>query len=384
MPKTVLLADDSVTIQKVVGLSFAKEDIALVTTGSGDEALSRVRELHPDLVLADIVMPGKNGYEVCEAIRAEPDLQDIPVLLLTGVFEPFDEERARKAGFNGYITKPFEAQALVERVRELLANTSGDVELAAEGDAPTLLQARPLVEVESGALAALQQKMVAEPLSERHPQPLPRVSPADNDMFDEDSAFDLSEEPELDAGLAGKLSLPVLDSDDFEFDDLRLEEEQTELEASEIHAKAAFTAGVTTPVAGESPLDPDPENAFEIMTEPFREPTPSFPAINTAEEMEELVEIAPFGRADVSDACSAESTRQEPPSASAASVTPARERVHDTLEKIAWEAFADLPDRIVHQIVERVESIAWEVIPQLAETLIREEIRRLKGDPESH
>ena len=64
MPKTLLLADDSVTIQKVVGISFASEDITLITVDNGDDAIVKAREIRPDMVLADVVMPGKNGYEV--------------------------------------------------------------------------------------------------------------------------------------------------------------------------------------------------------------------------------------------------------------------------------------------------------------------------------
>ncbi len=124
MPKTLLLADDSVTIQKVVGISLANEDIRLVTVDNGDDAVARARDVQPDIVLADIVMPGKNGYEVCEAIKSDPGLVSVPVLLLTGTFEAFDGERARAAGADGHITKPFEAQALVDHVNELLARVA--------------------------------------------------------------------------------------------------------------------------------------------------------------------------------------------------------------------------------------------------------------------
>jgi CheY-like chemotaxis protein len=121
MAKKLLLADDSVTIQKVVGISFASEDVTLITVDNGDDAISKAQESRPDAILADVVMPGKSGYEVCEAIKADPALQHIPVLLLTGTFESFDEERARRCGAAGHVAKPFEAQALVERVRQLFA-----------------------------------------------------------------------------------------------------------------------------------------------------------------------------------------------------------------------------------------------------------------------
>ena len=120
MSKKLLLADDSVVIQKLVGLSFANEDVEIVTTDNGDDAVVMAREVTPDVVLADVVMPGKSGYEVCEAIKQDPALAHIPVLLLTGTFEAFDEARAQAVGANGQITKPFEAQALVERVSDVM------------------------------------------------------------------------------------------------------------------------------------------------------------------------------------------------------------------------------------------------------------------------
>jgi CheY-like chemotaxis protein len=124
MAKTLLLADDSVTIQKVVGISFANEDISITTVDNGDDALIKAKELRPDVVLADVVMPGKSGYEVCQSIKADPELRHIPVLLLTGTFEAFDEERATRIGAAGHVAKPFEAQTLVDRVKELLGRAS--------------------------------------------------------------------------------------------------------------------------------------------------------------------------------------------------------------------------------------------------------------------
>lgn len=126
MSKTLLLADDSVVIQKLVGLSFANEDVEIVSTDNGDDAVTKAREIRPDVVLADVVMPGKSGYEVCEAIKQDAALAHIPVLLLTGTFEAFDETRAQAAGATGHITKPFEAQALVERVKAVIQNATAN------------------------------------------------------------------------------------------------------------------------------------------------------------------------------------------------------------------------------------------------------------------
>ena len=84
MTRTLLLADDSVTIQRVVELTFADEDVRVVAVGDGDQAIARLEERAPDIVLADVAMPGRNGYEVARYIKHSDRFAHIPVLLLTG------------------------------------------------------------------------------------------------------------------------------------------------------------------------------------------------------------------------------------------------------------------------------------------------------------
>ena len=105
MGHKILLADDSITIQKVIELTFTDEDFELHTVGNGQKAIEEIRTVRPDIVLCDIIMPEKSGYEVCEHIKTSDDLKHIPVLLLTGAFEPFDQERAKKAGCDGFLAK---------------------------------------------------------------------------------------------------------------------------------------------------------------------------------------------------------------------------------------------------------------------------------------
>ena len=119
MRRTILLADDSVTIRKIVELTFGESDIRVESVASGREALERLHDLRPDLVLADVVMPGPSGYDVCRAIKASD--RPVPVLLLAGTFEPFDAVQARECGSDGHVTKPFDSRQLVERVAHLLA-----------------------------------------------------------------------------------------------------------------------------------------------------------------------------------------------------------------------------------------------------------------------
>lgn len=125
MPHTLLLADDSVTIQRVIELTFADEDIRVVAVSGGDQAITAMEQSRPDIVLVDAGMPGRNGYEVAEHMRRTPGLEDVPVLLLTGAFEPIDQARAEASGCSGVLVKPFEPQQVIARVQELLTRPQG-------------------------------------------------------------------------------------------------------------------------------------------------------------------------------------------------------------------------------------------------------------------
>jgi len=119
MSRTILLADDSLTIQKVVELTFADTDYEVVAVSSGDELLQRLPECRPDVVICDVIMPGRDGYEVCQEIKSNADYLHVPVILLTGTFEPFDRDRALAVGCSEITTKPFEARKLLETVDRL-------------------------------------------------------------------------------------------------------------------------------------------------------------------------------------------------------------------------------------------------------------------------
>ena len=123
MPK-LLLADDSPTTQKVVQLTFADEGIEVVVADDGDTAMELYAHHRPDIVLADINIPGLNGYEVCEAIRKRGDNGSTPVILLAGSFEPFDVELAHRVGANDYLTKPFAS------IRRLVATVTALLDIA--------------------------------------------------------------------------------------------------------------------------------------------------------------------------------------------------------------------------------------------------------------
>src|SRR3954447_13674671 len=167
MPKKILLADDSITIQKVVELTFSDGDYEVVAVNNGAKAIQKLSEMRPDIILSDIIMPEKNGYEVCEFVKSHPEYRNIPVVLLTGTFEPFDPDRAEKAGCDAVVTKPFESQSLIHKVEELIAAAKSSA-AAPAAEAPIAPAPSPWDEEAPAAFS---------------PAPSPEPYTHDNDIF---------------------------------------------------------------------------------------------------------------------------------------------------------------------------------------------------------
>lgn len=126
--RSLLLADDSITIQKVISLTFADEGYDVRTFGDGDSAMESIRSTPPDIVLADVNMPGLDGYQICQSLRSDDATKHIPTILLVGSFEPFDRDRAESVGANSFLTKPFQSiRQLVDQVNELVMNSQSAV-----------------------------------------------------------------------------------------------------------------------------------------------------------------------------------------------------------------------------------------------------------------
>ena len=135
--RKLLLADDSATIQKVVDLTFSDEGLEVITVGDGQKALEKLDEVAPDIVLADVFMPGLSGYQLCEYIKRTERFSHIPVMLLVGSFEPFDEAEARRVGADDYLTKPFQSiRTLIGKVGGLLSGGGASQEATTRKLAP--------------------------------------------------------------------------------------------------------------------------------------------------------------------------------------------------------------------------------------------------------
>jgi CheY-like chemotaxis protein len=124
--RKLLLADDSPTVRKVVEMFFEEEGYEVVAVGGGEEALRELEgERPPDVLLADAVMPGPDGYMLCERVKRDARLGGVPVVLLVSRYEPFNEAEARRVGADTVLTKPFQSiRDLVSKVGSLLGGES--------------------------------------------------------------------------------------------------------------------------------------------------------------------------------------------------------------------------------------------------------------------
>jgi CheY-like chemotaxis protein len=414
MSNKLLLADDSITIRKVVGIIFANEDYSLSVVDNGMAALEKAREIMPDIILADVVMPGKTGYEVCEEIRRDPDLGHLPLLLLTGAFEPFDEDKARLSGADDFISKPFESQQLLEKVQSLIelgrerkaAKTKPEPEVAIAETAPATV-----------SFAAVEEAEFALPPTEE---------------VAEEPAF-LLEEISSDEG-----TVAALPEDDlwgaFELEELA-EEEPAQLEPvmekeivdpfAELEALDEFTLGeerkpVPPIISHEASVAPPAEEAWQpAADEPFtlgeEEETVGLGMEGEEEPFTLCVEEEPVAAGPVSgdvfvlgeeageqsfSTSFAEPPVEAPPAGQEIELQFAPEEEYvpvlpplaPEVHSLSAEPAAALPavsgevtlsDEQLAAIVSKIsrdviEKIAWEVVPDLAEMLIREEIRKLK------
>ncbi|MGD9343262.1 MAG: response regulator [Desulfuromonadales bacterium] len=436
MSKKLLLADDSITIQKVIQITFAHEDYDLTITDNGDTALAKAQELKPDLIMADVYMPGKNGYELATAIKQDPALQNTPVLLLAGSFEPFDEDKARSCQANDWIEKPFESQRLIDKVAELLSSTSGAApEPQPEVETKPVEAAGPALE--ESHLADFDQPAAAEEVAA-----VPEESFGDISFAEETPVFSSEQSAAAD-----------------DWSDVALEPEAVAPEAEETHAAGDEPAKDTAEdfssvgqetAAGEEPasldqaVEPDvfdvteeeimPLDDDDILNAEDLEPAPQEPTLaawSRDATLEEDIFSEPsdqvsavdddvfaatetvFGEeptaaalepgaeeAEVTESLAAESvpafvepvaepapkeeplpaTEQEPePAAVAATLVDAEAKAaalsEDEIEQIIEKVVTKVVEKLAGSILERV---AWEVVPDLAEHLIREEIRKIK------
>jgi CheY-like chemotaxis protein len=168
----ILVADDNSNIQKMVGLALKDQGIEVVAVGNGEAAVRKISDIRPDLVLADVFMPVRNGYEVCRYVKEDSSLSHIPVILLVGAFDPLDEQEAQRSGADGVLKKPFvPPDPLISMVKSALVRAGvplGNAPAAEKAPAAAKRSMADILNPASSKLAALS----AEKLPEAVPEPV--------------------------------------------------------------------------------------------------------------------------------------------------------------------------------------------------------------------
>ncbi len=122
MKRRVLLIDDDPALLKVVGKRLEVAGYELLTAKDGEEGLTKAQLGAPDVIIVDLVLPKKSGFEICAALKKDSRFQRIPILVFTGKGQEMDERLCREIGADGYLSKPHDAKALIEQIEALLAN----------------------------------------------------------------------------------------------------------------------------------------------------------------------------------------------------------------------------------------------------------------------
>lgn len=407
MNGTIFLADDSPTIQKVVELTFADTGHTVFTVSSGDELLEKLSDVNPDVVICDVIMPGTDGYSVCQTIKSGASTLHIPVVLLTGTFEPFDRDRALAAGCDEIITKPFEARNLVETVERLLGEKAGELR-PAEEEAEAYAEAISPPS-EAGREAFAQGGEVPAPSAEEEvldfttsgfaemeaaaSEPYPPAPAASDDALE----LDVPEE-----GTETPLEVPIPERTEDEESAPFSSPEATDTLAGEtltavpVEEEAPFSepapvaeldANLTTPIAvgdtaaeapagetdlrepvvAETPEEAPAEEAGTVQP-PAGEPLEQ-PLVEEEPELAEPAtgELAPEGAPEQAAEAAAEEAvaPEDAPAPEAAALS------DEDVDRIAR--------RVVELAAERLEQIAWEVIPDMAEVVVRQRIREIEA-----
>ena len=421
MAQKLLLADDSVTIQRVIELTFADEDVEVLAVSDGQQAIDRIEADPPDIVLADVDMPKRDGYEVASYVKSRPKLAHIPVVLLTGAFEPIDQARATAVGSDDVLAKPFEPQMVINRVKQLLGRK---VEAAApralqHPPAAPLPAVRPAVTAPAAA-APPPHEVPARPMIPEAPpvtarpamdvllaepgSPVESVQPTVSldDYFDQlDAAFANLHPSSLPAANEPAGNAPPAERESFDWmqppppgigtaDDWNLDDivsSGPSIDALDAPLRAAPVGPMQRPQAFQAqPVDVKaPVELPRPLVPRIPEPVPIRPSVEPRPLQPQVASPLPPAAASpsipsaplIADAFAALLAAEQgepvppapaPPAEPAAS---ARAITEELIEEVVSRVLQRLGDRVVRETV-------TEMVSRIAERLVREEIERIK------
>jgi len=391
--RTLLLADDSVAIQKVIDLTFTDEGMQVITTGDGRAALEKLNHSKPDVVLADVFMPGLDGYELCKFIKQSERFRGVPVMLLVGSFEPFDEAQAKRAGADDVVTKPFQSiRDLVSRVGLLVNRTHAPEQAAAADEESTFA----VDAAEDHQTLSVKDEDLAKVSESEAVDQTPRVFVEAGVMETSDMAAEPEHmcPPDIELQTADTQQLePVVMTDEESTDTVEVEIVPEAQSAEAVETGEVVTVGEFQPhqlVSEEIHSAPafDDEGVLDLGD------VDSFAGSEVADDFELDVDVAPIqflsgsiGTGDISSTAPVAHTGgSEDIGVHTVSVTePTINDTHESVETdrmnksgnadLSPAAIEAISRRVVEQLSDKVvREIAWEVVPELSELLIKKRL----------
>jgi CheY-like chemotaxis protein len=346
VPNTLFVVDDSVTMRKVFDMTFAGEDVTVVSHDGSESALAKFREVKPQAAIIDVALGASTGYDLVRSIRADAAGSSIPIYLLYSEQSPLDEAAARSCGALGAIIKPFESQVIIDKVRQALTsvgqkpsvtNTTGHV--TAPFGNPQASAPAPI-----GAIPSPSMKSSTETAVFSAPRPAGGVL----------------------AGTANRS--PAASS-------------PTNRTAATTSSSGTSTPATTgAPVATRPVAPPPPLPTAQPVARPAVPIAAVSPAATTAKTTEKPIieeEAVQF---------EGEGGRSIPAPAPTARTANAGAALTQTVAKAVAEGTSNLGltaaqiEAVTALTRDVVERVVWEVVPQLAEVMIREELARLTAE----
>ena len=374
MTVRILVADDSITIQKIVAMAFENEDAEVEGIGDGQQAFDRIPDFKPDIVLADVDMPGLNGFQLCKKIKGTSDLKNIKVMLLASDFEGFDEELFKKCRADNHISKPFKSVDIVQMVTRVMeeGNTTEDV------DEPELQENV----VEEGP----SNDNDGEPSLEELLESVEKLSIDSKEILDTKGLIEDIE----DAPLLAELEEPDLEEQTFSEDVIaevqpRNRENLDNLDSAfkEIVAGDSQQQSVATSNIKESEMSalggiiPEPEEPLERMA-----PVASSKSERRPQPAEEIDE----NQNAITGSSSFESTHYQGSHLQEMEYENSRggldkvtgEQVKHILEKLLDSSMQNEMTGLSETIVKTIREVIREITPEIVRSVIREEIEKDK------
>ena len=391
----VLLADDSITVQKIVKLSLTEEGIEVIAFGNGEQAVQQIEAIQPDLIMADVFMPGKDGYEVCEYVKAHPQFKHIPVMLLVHAFEPFDPERAKKVCADHQLTKPFQSiRTLVTTVQELLARPP------IPADAPSQMVEVTNVEPQVSDEQAVEQPLssMAEMNVELMAPPIPAMSyatelPLSLSVSSDFSANELL--PSLDLPetsstpwVAPATTLPAVASMMAAVPENSIEEDVLDLSD---HPPLTMPS-IQPATALASMNAPAPTNSSDdlLLAVMHSEPEASLPEGTTLIDSSAMQGLSmdvglgtlmPLNSIETVSAPVPETISEAVSEMTSSGMPTVSEpiKLTENAVQISESVIEDIVNRVIQKLsAKAIQDVAWEVVPEMAELLIRKQIAQQK------